>query len=247
MLPVQPADPGARGGVEGVIAYLRGRLVETRPGQAVVEVGGVGLEVRVPAGTLSALPPVGDPVTLYTQLVVREDEMSLYGFASDGERELFRTLQGVSGIGPRLALAIVSACPPPRFWQAVRRQDASLLAGIPGVGRKTIGRLLVELRDRPPARLAGEEAAAARPLEAEGVRTPVPEGVGTTGQAAGVSLARDQARDALAALGYSHREAVEAVSAALAELGEDLPADQIIAAALRWLGRQISETHPVRE
>lgn len=237
-----------------MIAYLRGRLMETAPGQAVVEVAGVGLEVRAPAGTLSALPPVGEPVMLYTQLVVREDEMSLYGFATEGERELFRTLQGVSGIGPRLALAIVSGCPPPRFWQAVRRQDASLLAGIPGVGRKTISRLLLELRDHLPARLAeagiaGSEAVGTPAQVAEGGTAQAADGgaAQATGASAAREQARDAARDALAALGYSHREAVEAVSAALAELGEEAAADQIIAAALRWLGRQISETHPVRE
>jgi len=134
-----------------MIAHVRGRLVEAGPGHVVVEVGGVGLEVKVPAGAIQALPEPGETVTLYTHLHVRDDEISLYGFATADERELFRTLQGVSGVGPRLALAIVGACSPARFWQAVSRQDPSLLGSIPGVGRKTITRLLVEWRDRRAA------------------------------------------------------------------------------------------------
>lgn len=202
--------------------------MEGGPGHLVVEVGGVGVEVKAPATTLRVLPAPGDMVTLYTDLVVKQDDISLYGFASVAERELFRTLQGVSGVGPRLALAILSGCDPSRFWQAVSRQDASLLAGIPGVGRKTVGRLLVELRDRVPAPPA-ELAPPGVPAEAA---APVPAGMPGDGSV------RDLARDALSALGYSHRETAEAMAAALDALGPEAGADDLIVAALKWLGRQ---------
>lgn len=220
-----------------MICYLSGRLVEAGPTRAVVEVGGVGVEVRIPTGTLRALPPPGEAVTLHTHLVVREDDVSLYGFASAAERELFRALQGVSGIGPRLALAILSGCTPDRFWEAVRRQDASLLAGIPGVGRKTIGRLLVELRDRVPAEAGAGEAVPPR------VGVPAPAGP-AQGPGAGGAAPSEQAREALMALGYSHREATEAVAAALAGVGGETGVDELITAALRWLGRQMADARP---
>lgn len=222
-----------------MIAHVRGRLLEAGPGHVVLEVGGVGLEVKVPAGVARALPEPGEMVTLYTHLHVRDDEIALYGFATSAERELFRTLQGVSGVGPRLALAIVGGCPPGRFWQAVFRQDASLLGGIPGVGRKTISRLLVELRDRVPAAIAGASQAGGEAGEAAGHAAAAcasrgAEPAGGTGLAA----VRDQARDALFALGYSHREANEAIAAALEALGPGASTDDVIVAALRWLGRQ---------
>ncbi|MDI6895434.1 MAG: Holliday junction branch migration protein RuvA [Bacillota bacterium] len=230
-----------------MISHLKGRLLENGPGHAVVEVGGVGLEVKVPAGAAQALPAPGETVTLYTHLHIREDEISLYGFATAAERELFRTLQGVSGVGPRLALAIVGGCPPARFWQAVLRQDASLLGGISGVGRKTVSRLLVELRDRVPAAAArAVQAAAAAGPAAAGETVPGPAAASAVAAAGGtvtadgseLAAARDQARDALSALGYSHREAAEAVAAALEAAGPEVTADDVIVAALRWLGRQ---------
>lgn len=222
-----------------MIAHVRGRLLETGPGHVVVEVGGVGLEVKVPAGAARALPEPGEMVTLYTHLHVRDDEVSLYGFATAAERELFRTLQGVSGVGPRLALAIVGGCPPARFWQAVYRQDASLLGGIPGVGRKTISRLLVELRDRVPATVAGAPQAA-EGGSAAGHAAVAACASSSPAAAGGAELAalRDQARDALFALGYTHREANEAIAAALEALGPEASTDDVIVAALRWLGRQ---------
>lgn len=245
MLLALPADPFPGGGRGAVISYLKGRLVEAGSGRAVVEVGGVGLEVRVPAGTVQALPSPGEMVTLYTQLLVREDDVSLYGFSTTAERELFRTLQGVSGVGPRLALAIVSGCPPARFWQAVLRQDASLLGGIPGVGRKTVGRLLVELRDRVPVQVA-TQAAVSSAAQGAGAALATRGHLAAAGQAAGrateAGSVRDQARDALSALGYSHRETAEAIAAALETLGEEATADDVIVAALRWLGRQAPET-----
>jgi Holliday junction DNA helicase RuvA len=131
-----------------VIGSLRGVLIAKAPPQLVLEAGGVGYEIEAPMSTFYMLPPVGHELRLLTHLVVREDAHMLYGFATDTERQLFRDLLRVTGIGPKLALAILSGSSVEAFTQCVLAQDAAALTRIPGVGRKTAERLLVEMRDR---------------------------------------------------------------------------------------------------
>jgi len=131
-----------------VIGFLRGRLAAKQPPQLVIDVGGVGYEVEAPMSTLYALPPIGAEVHLHTHLVVREDAHVLYGFGSERERSLFRELIKVSGVGPRIALAILSGVTVDEFHRCVEGHDVASLVRVPGIGRKTAERLVIELRDR---------------------------------------------------------------------------------------------------
>jgi Holliday junction DNA helicase RuvA len=165
-----------------VIGRLSGKLGAKNPPQILVEVSGVGYEVDVPMSTFYALPSTGGSVTLFTHLVVREDAHTLYGFASAEERSVFRQLIRVSGIGPRTALAVLSGMSVSDLAQAIALQDAGRLIRIPGIGRKTAERLLLELKGKL----------------AEAVGEP------TTERGADVV-------NALVALGYSDKEALVAV------------------------------------
>jgi Holliday junction DNA helicase RuvA len=164
-----------------VIGHLRGRLVRKAPPALIVDVNGVGYELEAPMSTFYRLPEVGSEVELATHLVVREDAHLLYGFATEDERRLFRDLLRVTGIGPKIGLALLSGIDVDTFMRCVEAQDAEALTRIPGVGRKTAERLLVEMRDR--IRALGELPAAA------------PKGAGASG-------ARAEAYAALVALGY---------------------------------------------
>jgi len=131
-----------------MIGSLSGLLTFRSPPHLLLEVGGVGYEVEAPMSTFYSLPAVGQPTRLLTHLVVREDAHVLYGFATVQERALFRNLLKVSGVGPRIALAILSGVTSEAFAQAVRAEDSATLTRIPGVGRKIAERLIVEMRDR---------------------------------------------------------------------------------------------------
>jgi len=154
-----------------VIGSLRGILAWKAPPQLLVEAHGVGSELEAPMSTFYGLPAVGAEVRLLTHLVVREDAHVLYGFASDDERRLFRMLLKVSGVGPRIALGILSGISVATFRQFVAGNDAAALTRIPGVGRKTAERLIVEMRDRldglaPAPSLDGESPASGTEGEA---------------------------------------------------------------------------------
>ncbi|MBC7210904.1 MAG: Holliday junction branch migration protein RuvA, partial [Pseudomonas sp.] len=131
-----------------MIGRLRGTLAEKQPPHLIIDVNGVGYELEVPMTTLYRLPKVGEPVTVHTHLVVREDAHLLYGFAEKRERELFRELIRLNGVGPKLALALMSGLEVDELVRCVQAQDASVLVRVPGVGKKTAERLLVELKDR---------------------------------------------------------------------------------------------------
>ncbi len=131
-----------------MIGFIRGRLLEKKPPLLLVDVGGIGYEIEVPMSTLYELPDAGGEVALRTHLVVREDAHTLFGFASEAERSLFRNLLKISGVGARLALAILSGISVDAFVRCVQEEDTDVLIKIPGVGKKTAGRLLVEMRDR---------------------------------------------------------------------------------------------------
>ena len=174
-----------------MIGSLRGRISSKTPPQLTVEVGGVGYELEAPMSTFFHLPPLGTEVHLLTHLVVREDAHVLYGFATEEERRLFRSLIRVSGVGPKIALALLSGMSVAAFARCVQSEDVAALTRVPGVGRKTAERLIVEMRDRlsPPPPPAG--AAAAPPGES-------PEG---------------EAYGALVALGYRPAEATRLLKA----------------------------------
>lgn len=131
-----------------MIAFLRGTVVSKGDGFALVDVGGVGYRLTMSANSLSALPPQGQRGIVHTHMQVREDEVSLFGFAAVAERQLFEMLLTVPGVGPKLAVAILSGFKPDEFATAVGRDDVAMLSSIPGVGRKTAQRIVVDLRDR---------------------------------------------------------------------------------------------------
>jgi Holliday junction DNA helicase RuvA len=171
-----------------MIGTLAGVLAFKSPPHLLLEVGGIGYEVEAPMSTFYSLPAVGERIRLLTHLVVREDAHILYGFATAEERGLFRNLLKVSGVGPRIALAILSGGTVATFAQAVREHDAAALTRIPGVGRKIAERLIVEMRDRVDAAGAASADGAA-----------IPGGAGSGAEA--------EAHGALVSLGYKPLEA----------------------------------------
>lgn len=171
-----------------MIGFLRGKLVAKHPPQLLVDVGGVGYEVEAPMSTFYGLPAVGADVQLHTHLVVREDAHVLFGFGTERERSLFRELIKVSGVGPRIGLAILSGITADEFHRCVEAQDVAALVRVPGIGRKTAERLVIEMRDR----LKGLAGPAFVP--------------GAAGAAGGPGGAQAEAFAALVALGYKPAE-----------------------------------------
>lgn len=198
-----------------MITFLRGKLVEALPTQAIVEVNGVGYEVLIPLSSYDKLPAPGQEIQLLTQLIVREDAHILYGFASGAERDLFRLLiNSVSGIGPKTALNILSGMNAVAFRGAVANSDVKALSQISGVGKKTAERIVVELRDK---------IGAAGALEAASARH---------GLAPGDQKLND-AILALMALGIKQLEAHDAVRAAQAMLGASASVEELVRACLK--------------
>ncbi|HUA25304.1 MAG TPA: Holliday junction branch migration protein RuvA [Steroidobacteraceae bacterium] len=146
-----------------MIGSVRGRIVSKTPPQLLVEAAGLGYEIEAPMSTFFHLPPVGEEVRLLTHLVVREDAHVLYGFGTEDERRLFRSLIKVSGVGPKIALALLSGISVEAFALCVQSQDVAALIKVPGIGRKTAERLVVEMRDRVEA---GGGAASSVPVGA---------------------------------------------------------------------------------
>jgi len=200
-----------------MIAYVSGRVAAVVPDGAVVEVGGVGLQVQCTPTTLSGLR-VGQPTHLPTSLIVREDSLTLYGFADDDERAVFELLQTASGVGPRVAQAMLAVHPPDELRRAVATEDLTALMRVPGVGRKGAQRIVLELKDKLGSPI-GLGAASGR-----GTRAP-------TGW-------REQVHGALLGLGYAGREADDAV-AALPDTppGETAEVGELLRTALRSLAR----------
>jgi len=188
-----------------MIGRLTGTLTEKAPPQVLVDVGGVGYELDVPMSTFYALPATGEAVSLFTHLVVREDAHTLYGFATQEERSAFRQLIRISGIGARTALAVLSGLSVADLASAVALQQPATLVKIPGIGKKTAERLLLELKGKM-----------------------------TSAPADQISQHGSDVLNALAALGYSDREA----AAAVAGLPAGLPVAEAIRAALKALARE---------
>jgi Holliday junction DNA helicase RuvA len=159
-----------------VIGRLRGEIAEKGTETILLDVGGVGYEVAVTPATTGALPPVGQPAVLHTHLHVREDVMAIYGFASADERSIFQTLLGVSGVGPKLALAVLATFSPDDLRQVVMTEDATALTAVPGVGQRSAQKLLLELRPKlelpdAPLQATGPVAEVREALEALGYQS----------------------------------------------------------------------------
>jgi Holliday junction DNA helicase RuvA len=195
-----------------MIGFLRGMLVVKRPPQLTLDVGGVGYELEAPMSTFYRLPDAGQPLSLVTHLVVREDAHALYGFFTEAERSLFRNLLKISGVGPKIALGVLSGMSVEGFYQCVRDKDLLSLTKIPGIGRKTAERLAMEMADRLPESLGAEAAALPARSPAEG-----------------------EAHGALLALGYKPGEVVKM----LKDLdGVRLSTEDLIREALRRVHRE---------
>ncbi|HFC53877.1 MAG TPA: Holliday junction branch migration protein RuvA [Gammaproteobacteria bacterium] len=195
-----------------MIGRLTGRIVEKQPPALLLEVNGVGYELEAPMSTFYRLPEPGQEVVLHTHLVVRDDAHLLFGFSTGAERHLFRALIRISGIGPKLALTILSGSSVEEFARAVEEGDSAGLVRLPGVGKKTAERLIVEMRDRLADHLPGG-GSASRPASV------VPAGD-----------ARQDARSALEALGYRPQEASRLVDGVE---GDGLSSEEIIRTALK--------------
>ena len=192
-----------------MIGSLRGKLTSRQPAAIIIECAGVGYEVATPMSTFLELPPAGAEVFLYMHLLVREDAQTLYGFATEEEKHLFRTLLKISGVGAKMGLAILSAMSVRDFERCVQTDDAAMLIRIPGVGKKTAERLIIEMRDKIDK----------APLQAVAARAGGDDG-----------NPRNLAVDALVSLGYKLTE----VKRLLAQIDlKDKSAEEIIRLALR--------------
>ncbi len=193
-----------------MIGRLRGTLLHKEPPLLLVDVGGVGYELEAPMSTFYDLPQTGETITLHTHLVVRDDAHLLYGFSRDRQRRLFRSLLKVNGVGPRVALAILSGLSDDELLRCIAQEDVARLTRVPGVGRKTAERLIIELRDKLESASATDAVRPAAPL-------PDP---------------AQEAVSALIALGYRPQEASRAVGT----VSQDgLPSEEIIRQALKGL------------
>jgi Holliday junction DNA helicase RuvA len=195
-----------------VIAYLRGTLLEKHPSRVVVDVAGIGYDVQVPLSTFYGLGEPGGAVALRIHTHVREDTLALYGFSTPLEQDLFERLIAINGIGPKLALAVLSGIEPADLIRAIRHQDVARLTAIPGIGKKTAERIGLELKDRLPQAVpdAAAAASAVRPQD----------------------QLRDDLLSALVNLGYQRAAAEKAIDAAL-KASPDAGFEQALRAALR--------------
>ena len=197
-----------------MIAFLKGILIEALPTQVVIDVNGVGYEVLIPLSAFEKLPQPGGELSLLTHLAIRDDAHILYGFSTETERDLFRQLiRHVTGIGPKIALNVLSGTTPASFRAAVSNGDVKALSGISGVGKKTAERIVVELKDK----LGDPELG-----ELNGVKS--------------ASIEDQKIADAVAALealGSKPKDAQEAIRMAITMLGPDKPVDELVRAALK--------------
>lgn len=193
-----------------MIGRLTGKVVLKQPPWLLLEVGGVGYEIEAPMSTFYRLPATGEVISLQTHLVVRDDAHLLYGFATPAEKMLFRALIKISGVGPKVALAVLSGISVDDFWSAVRSGESGRLTKTPGIGKKTAERIVVEMRDRSDASVVTE---------------------GLAVSATGISMSPlAEARTALEGLGYKPAEAQRLTDAVHQQ---DMGTDQIIREALK--------------
>mgnify|MGYP005757928999 FL=1 len=204
-----------------MISYIKGPLTEIRGDMIVIEAGPVGLEVRVPLSLLDELPKVGEEVKIYTYFQVREDSMSLYGFLSRQDREMFQQLLGVNGVGPKGALGILSALRPDDLRLAILSGDAKAISRAPGIGVKTAQRVILDLKDK---------------VSADDILSSVAEDGESSGDISWQGSGGDAVKEAiqaLVALGYTNAEAARAVRRT--EVTDTMTAEEILKASLRYL------------
>jgi len=199
-----------------MIGFLRGTLQHKAPPQLVLDVQGVGYEIDAPMSTFYDLPALGEQIKLFTHLVVREDAHQLFGFATEAERLLFRALIKVNGVGPKMALTILSGQSVEDFYHCVDDNDVKALVRLPGVGQKTAERLIVEMRGRLPE-LSGVNHGVERPVSVNTATNPA-------------SSAKQEAISALCALGYKPQDASRLVQAVASD---DKSCEDLIRLALR--------------
>lgn len=195
-----------------MIAAVRGEVLVRRPDHVVIDAGGVGYRLNVSAETLKAVPAMGNPLFLHAELIAREDSLSLYGFSSEEERDLFRLLVTVSGVGPKVAIATLSGGTPRELMRAMAAGDTNRFQAVPGIGKRTAERIIVELRDKVAGTLSEEVSPAVEGDE------------------------RSMARDGLVNLGYTPLEAEQ-----LLEGVDGADAAELISAALRSAGESKSK------
>ena len=202
-----------------MIANLRGSILEKHPNRIVIDVNGVGYDVFVPLSTFYGLGEAGAPISLRIHSHVREDAFLLYGFATLLEQELFERLIGVSGIGPKVALAVLSGIEPQEFIRAIERGDLARLTAIPGVGKKTAERIVLELKDRLPRAHVAAAIAGTTPTEGP--------------------MLRDDVVSALVNLGYHRPLAEKAAEAAITTVGSssDASFERVLKQALREVAK----------
>ena len=205
-----------------MISYIKGPLTAIEEDVIVVEAGGVGMGIHVPLSVLDRLPGIGREVTVYTYFHVREDAMSLYGFLNRQDREMFRQLIGVNGVGPKAALGILSTMTPDDLRMAIVTGDAKAISRAPGIGPKTAQRLILDLKDK----VSMEEVLGNLALPSDGGASAA---LGTIG----MGEAAKEAVQALVALGYSNMEANKAVKQV--EVTETMTAEDVLKASLRYL------------
>lgn len=203
-----------------MIAHLSGTVLLKQPNTVVIDVAGVGYEVTIPVSTFYELGEVGEPISLRVHTHVREDAIQLFGFRTGREKDLFLRLTTVSGIGPKLAITILSGMSPDELIPAIRTNDLGRLTAIPGIGKKTAERLIIELRDRMAA-LSGPE---------------VEEAYAAARTAGGPDAVRDDVVAALLSLGYQKAQAEKAVSRVL-ERESDRTIEHVLRESLKLLSR----------
>jgi Holliday junction DNA helicase RuvA len=198
-----------------VIGRLAGRIVRRQPSEVLVDVGGVGYRVAIPLSTFYTLPPDGETVGLEIHTIVREDAILLFGFATLAEKRIFEALISVSGVGPKIGLAVLAGLSPDEIVAAVSSQDAPRLKAVPGVGRKLAERIVLELKDKVETIAAASGA-------------PVPSRMGG---------GADEAESALVNLGYPATQAREAIESVRRSSPTGMPIEQLLREALRTLAR----------
>jgi len=201
-----------------VIGRLSGQLLEKQPPELLIDVNGVGYEVSAPMSTFYALPDVGEKVIIHTHMVVREDAQLLYGFSTQSERTLFRILIKINGVGPKLALTILSGITADEFIRCIHDNDAAALVRLPGIGKKTAERLIVELRDKVGAEAESSDTSSSPGLmSVSSVKSPIADAV-----------------SALVALGYKPNDASKMVRSIETE---GMNTEEIIRQALQGMAK----------
>jgi len=201
-----------------LIGQIRGILIEKKPPEILVDVRGITYEIQVPMSTLYQLPDVGQEVVLHTHFVVRDDAQLLYGFCHTKDKTLFRSLIRVNGVGPRMALVILSGMEPDEFVRVVRNNDVTAMVNMPGIGKKTAERLIVEMRDRLSEWQASEGAGSA------------PE---TQDSASTIKVFSKDAEAALIGLGYKPQQAARAIAQVLKDNLEITDSEELIRLSLK--------------